>query len=151
MLYRSLTVLMRAIPEPISRRAAGAIAYLVSYIAHRRFAVVRTNLAHVVDISGDELDRLVRRSFASYGRYWASAASLSGSTKLKASKFAIDRDGPFDAMLSGGAAILALPHLLNLQIMNSIMLFSPPRLLVRIENSLSTLGNLFMEKASRIS
>ncbi len=99
-------------PEAVALAASSAIGSLLARLVSRQASVVRENLAHVVpEASSSELDRLVRRAFSSYGRYWADLARLRPDSDLGGGRFCLDDRGLLAEVLAGGPAILALPHL----------------------------------------
>src|SRR5437763_10308709 len=69
---------LSALPGRVAERLAETAAVAASYRDHTRRAMVGRHLQRVVGphLQGAALDRAVRRSFASYGRYWSEALRL---------------------------------------------------------------------------
>ena len=74
--------------------------------------MVRANLARVAAPIGErELDQLVERSFASYGRYWAEAARLSPrDARRRLRRVTFEGREHLDNERGSRGVILALPH-----------------------------------------
>ena len=107
--------MLRILPRPIGIAAAAAAGRVVAERSPETRAVVRRNLRRVVgpDVGDEELERLVRRAFASYGRYWADSASLRPtSRRVLARRFTVEGIEHLDAASRAGrGAVLVLPHL----------------------------------------
>ncbi len=114
-LYRGASALLRTLPGPVARGLAGATGALVAQVSPERRAVVAANLRRVVGDgpSEAELDRLVRRAFAAYGRYWSDATRLDPAEEhLLERRWSIDgAAGYLEAIGRGHGVVLALPHL----------------------------------------
>ena len=117
LLYRTLAGVFGLLPEPLMRRGGELMGRVASYVSRRRFALLRSHLLRVLGPVPD-LDRRVRRMYASYGRYWAEVfwvrprrkksivahSSLEGMEHLTAARDA------------GRGIVLALPHLGNWEV-----------------------------------
>ncbi len=95
--------------------AAAAAARAVAASSPERRAVVARNLRRVVgpEVTGTELDRLVRRAFSSYGRYWADGAVLDASAPEPFARGLVVEGERHvrQAVADGRGAVVALPHL----------------------------------------
>jgi KDO2-lipid IV(A) lauroyltransferase len=112
--FRALAGLFGLLPEPVMRRGGQAMGWTLSWVARRKMSLLRRTMGRVVG-PGPEADRLARRMFASYGRYWAEVfwvrprrkssivahAHISGIEHVEAAK------------ATGRGIVLALPHLGN--------------------------------------
>lgn len=102
-------------PRPVGSAAAAVVARAMAAISPSSRAIVARNLRRVVgpDVSDAALDKLVRRAFASYGRYWADAASLDASRPgLFGRDFAVEGGEHLEAaQRAGKGAVVVLPHL----------------------------------------
>ncbi len=102
-------------PRPVALAAASVAGRAVAARSPATRAVVRGNLRRVVgpEVEEGELERLVRRAFASYGRYWADSASLRPtSRRVLARRFTVEgREHLAAAAASGRGGVLVLPHL----------------------------------------
>jgi KDO2-lipid IV(A) lauroyltransferase len=112
--YRTMAGLFGLLPEPVMRRSGQLLGTALSYFSRRKFALLRSHQRRVVGPVPD-LDRRVRRMYASYGRYWAEVfwvrprrrdaisahASVEGIEHISA------------AQAAGRGIILALPHVGN--------------------------------------
>lgn len=112
-LYRVGSRVARAIPFwalPVVVHGVGAV--LVRVMTGRR-AVVRRNLARVLDFDHPGIDRAVRGAFRHYVHYWIESFRLPGTSERqlapRLSYEGIEHLGA--ALRSGRGAILALPHL----------------------------------------
>jgi KDO2-lipid IV(A) lauroyltransferase len=109
-----LAALLRTVPRPVGSGAAALIARMVAEISPERREVVARNLRRVVgpDVGDAELQRLVRRAFASYGRYWADAAGLdpSRTSALGAGVTLEGAEHVRAAHRAGKGAVVVLPH-----------------------------------------
>ncbi len=76
--YRGGAEALRVVPRAVASGAACACGLLAGALQPAQRAVVRDNLAHVLGERGSraQLDRLVWRAYADYGRYWADVARL---------------------------------------------------------------------------
>ena len=99
----------------MAERLAETAAVAASYRDHTRRAMVGRHLQRVVGphLQGAALDRAVRRSFASYGRYWSEALRLPHLSAADLDK-SMSWSGVGhleDARAGGKGAIIAVPHL----------------------------------------
>lgn len=103
------------VPRPVAIGAAALAGRVVAARSPATREVVGRNLRRVVGPELDDaaLERLVRRAFASYGRYWADAASLRpGSTRVLSRRFTVEGGAHLDAAIAAGrGGVLVLPHL----------------------------------------
>lgn len=115
--YRTASVVARALPARVATSLAGTAAAAVSSVLPGRRRVVRRNLRRVLGPGPSDaaIDRELVRAFRSYGRYWAEAFRLPGTSPA-----AIDATMTYEgvehldaAMAAGRGAIMALPHLGN--------------------------------------
>jgi lauroyl/myristoyl acyltransferase len=108
---------VRRLPEPVAM-SLGTVGGLLYYRfdRHRR-EVLRDNLRRVLGPSATpaELERVVRRGFALYGRYWGEAFRLENlSQEDIRRRMSIEGREHLDAALGEGrGVILAVPHLGN--------------------------------------
>ncbi len=113
-LYRSGTAVTRWIPLPPLVATADGIGSLVGRRSTGRRDGLASNLRVVCpDLGPIEIDRLVRRGFASYARYWAETLklpSLSAET-IDAGMRVTGFEHIESARRGGFGPILALPHL----------------------------------------
>ncbi len=101
-------------PRPIAMNVMTAIANLAYVFGGPTRKVVANNLRNVVGekLSDRELKRLVRSSFATYGRYWADLALLAKLPGLDLASYLDEQDLlDFVEALKHKAAVIALPHL----------------------------------------
>ncbi len=102
-------------PPGVATGAAAAAARVVAARSPERRAVVARNLRRVVgpETSEAELDRLVRRAFSSYGRYWADGAvlDLSAPEPFPRGLVVEGERHVRKAVADGRGAVVALPHL----------------------------------------
>ena len=84
LLWRSLGSLLEQLPVGVAVRIAELAGWLASFVATDARATATRNLRRITEQGSDTpidervLERWVRRSFASYGRYWAEGATLPG-------------------------------------------------------------------------
>jgi phosphatidylinositol dimannoside acyltransferase len=110
--------LCRRLPEPVAYalgRAGGRAVYRLD--AGRRQAL-RANLRHVLGpaVSPEELERVVRRGFATYGRYWIEAFRLEDldPAEIRRRLQVVEGREHLDAAVAAGrGTIFAAPHLGN--------------------------------------
>ncbi len=117
LLYRALTGVFGLLPEPMMRRAGEGLGWLLSWIAPKRRALLRRHLTRVVGPDG-ATDRMARKMFMSYGRYWAETFWLRPRRRAEVVATAtIDGvEHVFEARDAGKGIVLALPHLGNWEI-----------------------------------
>ena len=113
--YRLGAVVARSLPEAAVDRLTGPGGALMASLmgGRRRMLARHLRRVHGPGLDGRALDREVRRSFASYARYWAESFRLPG-TPAEALAAAMTSEGleHVDAGLEAGrGVILALPHL----------------------------------------
>jgi len=107
----------RRLPEPVAF-LLGWIGGRVFYeVDERRRQALRANLGHVLGpgVSAKRLERMVRRGFASYGRYWVEAfrlEDLSPAEVVRRMDFE-GREHLDAAVASGRGVIFASPHIGN--------------------------------------
>ena len=113
-LYRAGSTVARALPEsapePLSRAAAPLLA--ASLGSRRRMVARHLRRVHG-ELADEALDREVRRSFASYARYWLESFRVPDRSpeELRAG-MSCDGFGHIEeARAAGKGVILALPHL----------------------------------------
>jgi phosphatidylinositol dimannoside acyltransferase len=109
--------LVRRLPEPVAYglgRAGGRAFYRLD--AGRRQAL-RANLRHVLGqaVTPAELEAVVRRGFATYGRYWVEAFRLEDLPAAEIRRrLTLEGRGHLDAAVAAGrGTIFASPHLGN--------------------------------------
>lgn len=113
-LYRYGTGLLRQLPRPVAMKVMSLIANLAYLLSSQTRNVVTRNLRTVVGvhITSRELQRLVRSSFASYGRYWTDLAQLPKIAEDDFGRYLDEQDLiEFVEVLKHKAAIIALPHI----------------------------------------
>ncbi len=69
-LFRTLTAVFGALPEPVIRRVGRALGWGLSFVAPRKMEMAERHMARALGTSTGAR-RTARRMFASYGRYWA--------------------------------------------------------------------------------
>jgi KDO2-lipid IV(A) lauroyltransferase len=119
-LWRTLGSLLEQLPVGFAVRLAELGGWLASFVATDARRVARRNLRKITEHGTDSpidervLDRWVRRSFSSYGRYWAEGATLpavSGETVVEHMRITQGIEHLHRAMESGQGCIIALPHI----------------------------------------
>jgi KDO2-lipid IV(A) lauroyltransferase len=112
-LYRLAAAGARLVPRPVAIWLGSTLGRLGALSQKDARLVVARNLRHVVgDVSEDELARLVRESFASYGRYWADVAKLSPRDLHNLDRrYHATGEEHIHAALADGGVVFALPHL----------------------------------------
>jgi phosphatidylinositol dimannoside acyltransferase len=107
----------RRLPEPVAFLLGWAGGRLYYELDERRRAALRSNLAHVLGPGTDPaaLERVVRRGFASYGRYWVEAFRLEdlGPDEVRRRMDFEGREHLDAAVASGRGVVFATPHLGN--------------------------------------
>jgi phosphatidylinositol dimannoside acyltransferase len=107
----------RRLPEPVAF-AFGRLGGIAWYLAdRRRREALRDNLRHVLgpEASAATLERVVRRGFASYGRYWVEAfrlEDLANDEVVRRLDFE-GREHLDGALAAGRGVIFAAPHIGN--------------------------------------
>jgi lauroyl/myristoyl acyltransferase len=109
--------LVRKLPEPPAFALGRAGGRLYHRLDRGRREALAANLGQVLgpQTSRQELERAVRRGFASYGRYWVEAFRLEELTPAEIrGRLRIEGREPIDTALAAGrGAIFASPHLGN--------------------------------------
>ncbi len=112
--YRAGSALARSLPLPVAEGVARALAAGAAKGLSERRLLVERNLGRAdPSLRGPPLDRAVRATFGSYGRYWLESFRLPGmgAAALDAT-FTVDGYHHIQAARDAGAgAVLALPHL----------------------------------------
>ncbi len=112
--YRGSSAMLQLLPRSVVLRLGSRAGQLLAAVSPRRRAVVAGNLRHVVGPTASDADlaRLVRRSFASYGRYWTESALLVAKNKglFAAETDIVGRTHLDEAIARGRGVILTLPH-----------------------------------------
>ncbi|MGI8684667.1 MAG: phosphatidylinositol mannoside acyltransferase [Acidimicrobiales bacterium] len=113
--YRTGSVVARALPAPVASRGAEVAGVIMASGMKGRRTMLERHLRRASggDLPGAELDRQVRRTFASYARYWAESFRLPGSTpaQLAAGMTSEGLEHVERGVAAGKGVILALPHL----------------------------------------
>src|SRR5215218_9056315 len=109
--------LVRKLPEPLAFALGRAGGRLYHRLDRRRREALAANLGQVLGprTGRRELERAVRRGFASYGRYWVEAFRLEDLTPAEIrGRLRIEGREHIDTALAAGrGAIFASPHLGN--------------------------------------
>ena len=109
--------LVRQLPEPVAFALGGVGGRVYRRLDHERHAALSANLGQVLgpSVGPRELERAVRRGFASYGRYWVEAFRLEDLTAAQIrQRLRIEGRDHIDAALATGrGAIFASPHIGN--------------------------------------
>ncbi|MGH9153881.1 MAG: phosphatidylinositol mannoside acyltransferase, partial [Acidimicrobiales bacterium] len=105
----------RALPAAALERLTGPAGAVMASVMGGRRAVLAGHLrrVHGPGLEGRRLHREVRRSFASYARYWAESFRLPGTppAALAASTTSEGLENVDAGLAAGRGVILALPHL----------------------------------------
>ncbi|HYT26384.1 MAG TPA: phosphatidylinositol mannoside acyltransferase, partial [Actinomycetota bacterium] len=107
----------RRLPEPVAFLLGWVGGRVYYQVDERRRDALRSNLRHVLGpgVAPAELERVVRRGFASYGRYWIEAfrlEDLSLDEVVRRMDFE-GREHLDAAVASGRGVVFATPHLGN--------------------------------------
>jgi KDO2-lipid IV(A) lauroyltransferase len=109
--------IVRRLPEPVAMSLGAFGGYLYYRLDERRRAALRVNIRQVLgpDASQATVERVVRRGFYRYGRYWAEAFRLENLSQQDISdRFTIEGQENLDAAVAKGrGAIFAVPHIGN--------------------------------------
>ena len=116
--YRAGAVLAQALPERLSRPAAGLTGRALGLAMRGRRQMVGRHQRRIrgPELDGRELDRAVAETFASYGRYWLEAFRLPRQDlmALEGDLFRIEgRDHVDKALAEGKGVVIGTPHLGN--------------------------------------
>jgi phosphatidylinositol dimannoside acyltransferase len=113
-LYKTCAALYRTLPRPVSESITETIYAAVAELSADRRLLVTRHLRRATGraLGGRELDRAVRDTFRSYGRYWVESFRL---PRLTAAE--LDHGFTFEGlehlyppMLAGRGAIVVMPH-----------------------------------------
>ena len=112
--YRIFTGLFGMLPEPVMRRLGESLGYLASFAAPARRRLVERHLGRVLG-TDRQLRAPARRSFASYGRYWAEVFWMRPGRvgQLLTGMSTEGLEHVREARDAGKGIILALPHIGN--------------------------------------
>jgi len=109
--------LVRLLPEPVAFALGGVGARVQHRLDRGRREALRANLARVLGpgVGSRELHRVVRRGFATYGRYWVEAFRLEDLTagQIRDRLRIVGREHIDAALATGRGAIFASPHIGN--------------------------------------
>jgi lauroyl/myristoyl acyltransferase len=114
-LYKTCAALFRTIPRPVAEPITETVYDVVSKLSDERRLIVTRHLRrlHGRELSGDELDRAVRATFKSYGRYWVESFRLPRMTEAQ-----LDHGTTWSGIenvlrpvTAGQGTIVAMPHL----------------------------------------
>ena len=114
--YTTLGSCIAALPEPVALGLGNMVGDVLYRVRHEHRAMVKANLARVLDAGpgdADELDRWARRSFRAYARYWVEGARLPGTSPEEVVQhFFVDGlEHLHEGKAAGKGTILALPHI----------------------------------------
>lgn len=114
-LYRAGSAAFRALPFPVASLLARSSYQIAARTSRERRLIVERNLIRVLGpgLEPDELDRLVRITFESYGRYWVDSFRLPdlSAAQIDAGMDYMGYGAIEEAIASGIGPILVLPHL----------------------------------------
>jgi phosphatidylinositol dimannoside acyltransferase len=109
--------LCRRLPEPVAHVLGRVGGRVYHRLDRGRREALRDNLAHVLGrgVAPAELEAVVRRGFASYGRYWVEAFRLEDLTadEIRRRLRIEGREHIDQALATGRGAIFASPHIGN--------------------------------------
>jgi KDO2-lipid IV(A) lauroyltransferase len=116
--YRAGAAIAQALPERLSRPAAGVCGRALGLVMRGRREMVgrHQRRIHGSDLEGRALDRAVAATFASYGRYWLEAFRLPRQDllALEGDLFRVEgRDLVDKALAEGKGVVIGTPHLGN--------------------------------------
>jgi len=120
LLYRYLGTAMASLPEPVVAPLAAVVGDLLArrdsfprQMARRHLRIVLASRSAGVPVDEELLDRMVRRSFRSYARYWMEGARLPRTPAGEVDQRMMIETG-LDHLAAGMAAgrgvVMALPH-----------------------------------------
>lgn len=109
-----LAAMVGALPEPAARRLGESLGWAASFFARSRLRLVERNLRRVTGTS-DDVTKLARRAFASYGRYWTEVFWVRARRKaaIVSHTDVVHLDRLHAARDEGNGVIVALPHIGN--------------------------------------
>ena len=114
LVYRTMAGFFGLLPEPVMRRSGELLGFALSYVSRSKFDLLRRHQRRVL---GDvpDLDRRVRRMYASYGRYWAEVFWVRPRRRDSFAEHAnvVGIEHIHAAKEAGRGIILALPHVGN--------------------------------------
>jgi KDO2-lipid IV(A) lauroyltransferase len=114
-LYRAGSIVVRSLPRPAADALARTVYRMASEASVDRRLLVERHVRRVVgpEVPDDEIDRLVRATFESYGRYWVDSFRLPDMSPAEVDA-GVDVTG-FEhveqARADGHGPIMLLPHL----------------------------------------
>jgi phosphatidylinositol dimannoside acyltransferase len=115
LVWRAGSVVTKALPASVAVGAASLLSGPAAALDRRRREQVERNLRRVYgpQLGGATLRRRVRRTFASYARYWAESLRLPGTSPERLERaMAIEGWEHLTNGIAGGrGVIVALPHL----------------------------------------
>src|SRR5271165_4874663 len=112
--YRGLAAVLQLMPEALTGVVANAAGITMSEVWRSKRPLVRSNLRRVLggDVGDADLDRLVRKAFDSYARYWVESARV-GTLRSDQIESTFTIEG-FERlrleMARGRGVVIALPH-----------------------------------------
>jgi len=113
-LYKTCAALYRTLPRAVSEGITETVYAAVAELsADRRLLVTRHLRRAQRGLTGAPLDRAIRATFKSYGRYWVESFRLPKLTEAELD-FGISWEGlehVYAPMLAGRGAIVVMPHL----------------------------------------
>jgi phosphatidylinositol dimannoside acyltransferase len=116
--YRAAAAIAMALPESLSRPAAGLTGRVLGLGMRGRRQMLGRHLRriHGPELDGRALDRAVNATFASYGRYWLEVFRLPRQDllALDEGRFILEgRDHVDKALADGRGVVIGCPHLGN--------------------------------------
>ena len=120
LLWKTLGTVLERLDVNLAVAIAERLGWLASFKDSSARRAVTSNLRQITEhgaqsaIDERVLTRWVRRSYASYGRYWAEGATLPGLTRPEVTKKITFVEGEHylhEAMAAGNGCIVALPHI----------------------------------------
>lgn len=113
--YQVGSAVLRHLPRPAAEALARTVYRMASEASEERRLLVERNLRRVLgdDVARAELDRLIRLTFESYGRYWVDSFRLPDLSVAEIDAgMGYEGFGPIAAAVAEGPGpILVLPHL----------------------------------------
>ena len=116
--YRAAAAVATALPETLSRPAAGLTGRVMGLAMRGRRQMLARHLrrVHGPALDGRALDRAVNATFASYGRYWLEVFRLPRQDllALDGDRFVVEGRDVVDKVLAEGkGVVIATPHVGN--------------------------------------